>query len=235
MADDARPAGLAGADSGRRAAAGGGPALSVGAAATAVSAEVGAASSPAGVAEGAAVARSVPAAPVAPPLLDRLNGPLHLAVALAGVWLLASSPWIGMYDRLPQPAGWANLAHAAVGFAALLAGAVYAAGCAQGGRWRQYFPWAGGDIGAVGRDVTGLVRGRLPTVEDGGLLPLIEGLLLLALLAAAATGAAWFFVQGTEAAAALREQHIVAARALGVLLALHLVGVALHLLDFVRD
>jgi hypothetical protein len=64
---------------------------------------------------------------------------------------------------------------------------------------------------------------------------MIEGLLLLALLAAGATGALWFLSQGSEAAALLREQHILAARAFAVLLLLHLAGVALHLLDFVRD
>jgi hypothetical protein len=45
------------------------------------------------------------------------------------------------------------------------------------------------------------------------------------------SGAAWFFAQGSGAA----DGHIVAARAFGGLLLLHLVGVALHLLDFVRE
>ena len=168
-------------------------------------------------------------------LLDRLNGPLHLLVALAAAWLILGSPWIGMYDRMPEEPGWTNLAHVVVGFAALAIGVAYTAAVAQGGRWREYFPWLGGDLGAVGRDLAGLVRGRLPTVEGGGLLPLIEGLLLLALLGAGATGAGWFLVQGTETAAALREWHIVAARACATLALLHLAGVALHLLDFVRD
>jgi hypothetical protein len=127
------------------------------------------------------------------------------------------------------------VAHVVVGFAALAAGIAYAAGCVQGGRWREYFPWLGGDLGAVGRDLAGLLRGRLPTVEGGGLLPMVEGLLLLALLAAGATGAAWFATQGSEAAVLWRGQHLVAARGFGVLLLLHLAGVALHLLDFVRD
>ena len=168
-------------------------------------------------------------------LLDRLNGPLHLGVALAAGWLILSSPWIGMYHRMPEEPGWANLAHVVVGFAGLAIGLLYAAAVVQGGRWREYFPWLGGGMAAVGRDLAGLFRGRLPTVEGGGLLPLLEGLLLLAFLLAALTGAAWFFVQGTETAVALREAHIVAARACAAIVLLHLVGVALHLLDFVRE
>jgi hypothetical protein len=168
-------------------------------------------------------------------LLDRLNGPLHLGVALAAAWLIASSPWIGMYHRMPEEPGWVNLAHVVVGFAALAIGVLYTAAVVQGGRWREYFPYLGGGMDAVGRDVAGIFRGRLPTVEGGGLFPMIEGLLLLALLAAGVTGAAWFLVQGTETAVALREAHIVAARACAALVLLHFVGVALHLLDFVRD
>jgi hypothetical protein len=168
-------------------------------------------------------------------LLDRLNGPLHLLVALAAAWLILGSPWIGMYDRLPEPPGWTNLAHVAVGVAALAIGLLYAAAVAQGGRWREYFPYLGGDLGAVGRDLAGILRGRLPTVEGGGLLPMIEGLLLLAFLLAGLTGAAWLLVPGTDTAAALREAHIVAGRACAALALLHCAGVALHLLDFVRE
>jgi len=168
-------------------------------------------------------------------LLDRLNGPLHLVLALAAAWLIFGSPWIGMYDRVPDEPGWTELAHVTVGLVALAAGIVYAASVIQGGRWREYFPWLGGDMGAVGRDLAGLIRGRLPAVEGGGLLPLIEGLLLLTFLLAAVTGGIWFFVPGTDAAVALREWHIVAARACAVLALLHVAGVALHLLDFVRD
>jgi len=168
-------------------------------------------------------------------LLDRLNGPLHLAVALAGAWLVFSSPWIGMYDRMPAEADWINQAHVVVGLAALLAGGLYALACTQGGRWREVFPWLAGGLGLVGRDIAGIFRGRMPTVEGGGLFPMIEGLLLLALLAAGATGAVWFFTQGTETAAAWRGHHILAARGFAVLMLLHFIGVALHLLDFVRE
>jgi hypothetical protein len=168
-------------------------------------------------------------------LLDRLNGPLHLALALTGAWLVVTSPWIGMYHRMPDEPDWINLGHVVVGFAALLLGLVYAAGCAQGGRWREYLPWLGGNLAPVARDVGGLFRGRLPTVEGGGLMPMFEGLLLLALLAAGATGALWFFAQGSDAAVALRTAHLLAARCFAALMLLHVVGVVLHLVDFVRE
>lgn len=168
-------------------------------------------------------------------LLDRLTGPLHLGVALAAAWLIFSSPWIGMYQQMPDEPGFFNLSHVVVGFAALLMGAVYAVACAQGGRWREYFPWLGGNLGAVGRDVSGILRGRLPTVEGGGLFAMIEGLLLLALLAAGITGAVWFFALGSETAVAWRDHHILAARGCAAFVLLHFIGVALHLLDFVRD
>ena len=116
-------------------------------------------------------------------LLERLSGPLHLTLALLALWLLASSPWLGMYRRLPSHAGFVNLAHVALGLAALLLVLIYLVGCSQGGRWQLYFPWLAGRLGAVGRDLGGLAHGRLPAVEGGGLFALIEGLLLLALLA----------------------------------------------------
>jgi len=168
-------------------------------------------------------------------LLDRLTGPLHLGVALAAAWLIFSSPWIGMYHQMPDDPGFLDLSHVVVGFAALLMGALYTAACAQGGRWREYFPWLGGDLGAVGRDLAGVFRGRVPTVEGGGLFAMIEGLLLLALLAAGVTGAVWFFTQGSDAAVAWRGHHILAARGCAAFALLHFIGVALHLLDFVRD
>ena len=167
-------------------------------------------------------------------LLDRLNGPLHLLLALAAAWLLLSSPWIGMYDCMPEEPDWVTLAHVVAGFLCLPLGLAYAAAVGQGGRWREYFPYLGGDMGGVGRDIAGIFRGRLPTVEGGGLLPMIEGLVLLALLVSALTGVAWLLVPGTETAVALREAHIAASRGFAVLMLLHLAGVALHLLDFVR-
>jgi cytochrome b561 len=168
-------------------------------------------------------------------LLERIANPLHVAVAIVAGWLVVSSPWVELYKHLPPDAGWVTRAHVWLGFAALALGTLYLGVCARGGRWRTYFPWAGPQMNAVGRDLAGIVRGQMPSVEGGGLFALIEGLLLLALVAAGLTGALWFFTQGTSDAVAWRAAHIGAARTAAVLVLLHVVGVSLHLLDFVRS
>lgn len=168
-------------------------------------------------------------------LIERIANPLHGAVALVTTWLVASSPWVELYKVLPPDAGWVTRLHVWAGLAALALGAVYLAVCARGARWRMYFPWAGGQMSAVRRDVAGIFRGEVPSVEGGGLLALIEGLLLLFLLAAGLTGALWFLASGSSEAVAWRAWHIGAARAAVALLVLHVVSVSLHLLEFVRD
>lgn len=168
-------------------------------------------------------------------LLDRLVNPLHLLIALAATWLLASSPWLGMYHALPEPAGGINVAHVVLGLALLPLGLVYLVACSAGGRWRLYFPWAAGQFDGLASDVGGLFRGQRPGSEGGGLFAAIEGLLLLALLLTAASGAGWFFERGTEAAVAWRGWHIGAAHAFAVLMGLHVLAVSLHVLDLVRD
>ena len=167
-------------------------------------------------------------------LLDRFNGPLHGLAGLLAVWLLLSSPWVALYRSLPADAGFISLAHVALGLVALPVALVYLAACTLGGRWRLYFPWLAGAMAAVARDVAGLVRGRRPMSEGGGLLATLEGLLLIALLAAAISGAAWLAVQGGSAALAMRDVHIVCARTCAALALAHLAGVALHLVDLLR-
>lgn len=159
----------------------------------------------------------------------------HLAVALLTSWLVLTSPWIGMYRRVPAGAGWLDHAHVALGFAALAIGIMYAWNCARGGRWPAYFPLVPPHAGQVGRDLAGLLRGRVPASEGGGLFGLIEGLLLLALVGTGATGAAWLAAKGGDSALGWRDAHIVCARVLIGLLVAHVITVSLHLLDFVRD
>lgn len=167
-------------------------------------------------------------------MLDRLSSPLHLLIALACAWLVASSPWLGMYRWIPDDPGLVDGSHVALGIALAPLGLVYAAACVQGGRWRLYFPWLAGEFGALGRDLAGLARGQRPMSEGGGLFATVEGLLLAALLAAAATGIGWFLAQGTDAALAWRAAHIAAARGFAALLFAHLIAVALHLIDLAR-
>jgi hypothetical protein len=166
-------------------------------------------------------------------LLDRIANFLHAVIALACTWIVVGSPWIGMYQQMPEHPSVVESSHVVLGFALLPAALVYLAACVVGGRWRLYFPWLGGHISAIGRDVAGIARGHRPTAEGGGLFATIEGLLLIALLATAASGALWYASGEAAAAIAWRGHHIIAARALVALFALHLIAVALHFLDFI--
>ncbi|MEG0821723.1 MAG: hypothetical protein RR101_05615 [Burkholderiaceae bacterium] len=156
-------------------------------------------------------------------------------LALACLWLIGSSPWLAMFAGISLEAGWINLSHTALGLAVLPLVLIYAAACCHGGRWRLYFPWLTGDIGALGRDLKGLGRGERPMSEGGGLFAAIEGLLLLALLAAAISGAAWFLTQGTDAVFDWWLYHRYAARALAGVLVLHVTAVSLHLVDLIGN
>lgn len=166
---------------------------------------------------------------------DRSSDRQHFALALLTLWLLLTSPWVSMFRRIPPGAGWLDYVHVGLGLLALVLGAIYAWSCTRGGRWRLYFPWMPSELSGAGRDLAGLLRGRVPTSEGGGLFGLIEGMLLLLLVATAFTGAGWLAMQGSDAALAWRGYHATAARGLIGLLVLHVVTVSLHLLDFLRD
>lgn len=159
----------------------------------------------------------------------------HLAVAALSLWLIVTSPWVSMLRRIPSGAGWLDYAHVVVGAVLLVLTLIHARTCTREGRWQLYFPYAPAQIGNVGRDLAGLLRGRIPASEGGGLFGLVEGLLLVALVATASTGAAWLFAQGSAEALAWRGHHILAARVFIGLLLLHVLAVATHLLDLLRD
>lgn len=169
------------------------------------------------------------------PPLDRSSDRQHLAVALLSLWLILTSPWVSMLRRISSGAGWLDYAHVALGFLALLLGFTYAWSCTREGHWRLYFPLAPSLLAVVGDDLAGLLRGRIPAADGGGLFGFLEGLLLVLLVATAVTGAAWFVTQGSDAALAWRGYHALAARGLIGLLVMHVVSVSLHLLDFLRD
>jgi hypothetical protein len=167
--------------------------------------------------------------------LGRLAGRQHLLLALLSAWLILTSPWVHMFRRIPRNAGFMDYSHIVLGLAALLLAVTFTISCSRQGRWRLYFPWLTGNLGQAGRDLRGLLRGEIPTAEGGGLFALIEGLLLLALLAASATGLGWLLAQGSAEAVSWRHYHILAARGMMSFLALHILSVSLHLLDFVRE
>ncbi len=167
--------------------------------------------------------------------LERLGSLQHAVVAMLALWLVATSPWLAMLRRIPAGAGWLDYAHVGLGCAALLLCLTYGWTCTREGKWRLYFPVTAARLGSVASDLAGLLRGRLPAAESGGLFGLVEGLLLLALAITGVTGAGWLATQGSNEALAWRELHVYAARGFIVLLVLHVVSVSLHLLDFVRD
>jgi hypothetical protein len=167
-------------------------------------------------------------------LLERVSGVLHALLAPACIFLLAASPWLGMYQALPAEPGWINLSHVIVGLSTLPLVLLYLYACIQRGLWRTYFPWLAGQVGSIGRDLAGLARLQRPMSEGGGLFAALEGLLLLALLVVALTGALWFVLQGGDAAVSLRATHAAAAHVFGWLLGAHVLAVALHLVDLVR-
>ena len=168
------------------------------------------------------------------PVPESVVNRLHLAVALTALWLIGTSPWIGMLRRVPASAGWIDRAHVAVGWAGLLLGLLYALACMLGGGWRRLFPWTAGGLAGVGRDLAGMAGGQLPSAEGAGLYSAIEGLLLVALVVAGIAGAGWYLAQGGDTALAWRGVHVISARVLIGLLVLHVVAVASHLLDFAR-
>ncbi|MCA3220281.1 MAG: cytochrome b/b6 domain-containing protein [Burkholderiales bacterium] len=167
-------------------------------------------------------------------LLERVSGLLHALLAPACIFLLAASPWIGMYQALPAEPGWTNLSHVVVGLITLPLVLLYLYACIRRGLWRTYFPWLAGQVGGIRRDLAGLTRLQRPMSEGGGLFAALEGLLLLALLVVALTGTLWFILQGGDAAVGLRAVHAVAAHVFGWLLGAHVVAVSLHLVDLVR-
>lgn len=160
---------------------------------------------------------------------------LHFAVAVLSLWLIVTSPWIGMLRRIPDGASWIDWSHVFAGFATLVLAGAYAWTSTRDGRWQLIYPWLPPQLRAVGSDLESLLRGRIPASESGGLFGLIEGLLLLALLITGFTGAGWYFVQGSDAALEWRACHQLASRALIGLLVLHAVAVSLHLIEFLRD
>lgn len=162
---------------------------------------------------------------------ESLQNRLHVAVALACAWLVLTSPWVSLLRRMPRDAGFLEYAHVVVGLVGLVLALAYTFACVRGGRWRTCFPWAAGDVAPLGRDLAGLLRGRLPSAEGGGLYAVIEGLLLVALLLVAITGAGWWLAQGGSSALDWRTFHIVGARVFIVLVVLHIVAVATHLIE----
>ncbi|MFU8877496.1 MAG: cytochrome b/b6 domain-containing protein [Wenzhouxiangellaceae bacterium] len=160
---------------------------------------------------------------------------IHWLLALAVVMLIASRPWLTIRRVIPDDPGWVDVTHIVVGLALGPLALFYLAwNCAQG-RWRRHFPWLRGDFGPLLRDLAGLVRSRIPAADGSGLFPVIKGLTMLTLLAAAVTGWGWWATEGTREVIAWRDAHALVARVFVITLVLHIVAVAAHVLELLRD
>lgn len=158
----------------------------------------------------------------------------HGLAALAALALYATSPWVAMLRRIPQNAGLADRAHVLLGSLAFACAVVLLVAAATGGRGRNWFCWAAGRGGALGRDLAGLLRGRLPPTDGPGLVAAVQGLALLLLLAAGATGLGWLAQGGGPAAPAWRAAHLLAVHALAGALVAHALAGVLNLVEFLR-
>ena len=168
-------------------------------------------------------------------LFGRLSASQHALLAVLSVWLIVTSPWVHMYRRIPRNAGFMDYSHIALGLVALLLAVTFTISCTQLGRWRLYFPWFAGNFAQTGLDLRRLARREIPSAEGGGLFGVIKGLLLLTLLVTAVTGAGWLVYEGSAAAVAWRQYHILAAQGMIVFFVLHIVAASLHLLEFIRE
>ncbi len=168
-------------------------------------------------------------------ILDNLADRQHLLVLLISLWLILTSPWITLRRGIPSSAGFLDYAHVTLGLIMVPLALAYAATNVLGGRWRDYFPWLAGDLSEVKRDVAGVFRAKLPQPGGAGLFSLIEGIVLLLLLATAISGLGWFLLEGSRAAMAWRDWHIVAADALVAGLVVHAIAASLHLVEFLLD
>jgi len=159
----------------------------------------------------------------------------HGLLILILAWLIFSSPWVHLYNRLPDSPGLVVLAHLVLGLVALVLGLGFVLTTALQGRLSQYFPWLLARFKPLGRDLAGLIRGKLPSNEGAGLFSIIKGLLLLALLATGLSGFFWLVNVGGQDAVTWREWHIVCARVLIGMLVAHILATLVHLFDFIRQ
>jgi len=168
-------------------------------------------------------------------LLERFSGLQHLLLALGTIWLIFTSPWIGMRRAVPENPSFWDLSHLGLGLLVTLLAFSYLVTQSIGGRWREHWPWLVGRLRPAGRDLAGLFFGRIPPSGGHGLFPMIQGLVFMLLVAASVTGAGWLLADGSRAALAWRDWHIVSANAFGWLLLCHALAGVAHVLELRRD
>ena len=159
----------------------------------------------------------------------------HGLLILLLAWLIFTSPWVHLYNRIPPSPSFWVWAHLVLGLLALVLTLGFLLVIVLQGRLKQYFPWLLGRLGPLWSDLRGLVRLQVPSNEGPGLFSIIKGLLLLALLVTGVTGAMWLWTAGSQDAVAWRGWHIVSARVLVGMLVAHILATLLHLVDFMRQ
>lgn len=159
----------------------------------------------------------------------------HGLLILLLAWLIATSPWVHLYNRVPpSPTFWV-WSHLILGLVALALTLSFSVTCLTQGRLRQYFPWAFGRFKSLLRDLGGLLRLKMPGNEGGGLFSVIKGLLLLALLATGVTGALWWWTAGSSDAVTWRFWHVATVPWLVGLLVAHILATVAHIIQFMRQ
>lgn len=159
----------------------------------------------------------------------------HGLLILLLAWLIATSPSVHLYNRIPpEPTFWV-WSHLVLGVLTLVLSLSFSVTCLAQGRLRQYFPWAFGRFRPLLSDLAGLFRLRMPGNEGGGLFSVIKGLLLISLLAVALTGLMWLWTAGSRDAVAWRGWHLDSVRVMVVFLTLHVLATVAHLVQFIRQ
>ncbi|MGY6555274.1 MAG: cytochrome b/b6 domain-containing protein [Wenzhouxiangella sp.] len=159
----------------------------------------------------------------------------HGLLIVLVAWLIATSPWVFLYNRVPPSPSFWVWSHLVLGIVTLALALSFGVTCLAQGRFRHYFPWALGRFKPLLGDLAGLLRLRMPANEGGGLFGVLKGLLLLSLLAVAITGALWWWTAGTRDALSWRGWHLDTVKLMVVFLVLHIVATVSHIVHFMRQ
>ena len=168
-------------------------------------------------------------------IFDFVLARLHLWIVLSVGLLVCTSPWIFIGRSLRANASIWDYLHVYLGLIAAALGILFLLRNSIQGKWHQYFAWLVGDWGQLIQDIKGLFKGKLPVAGGKGLFSTVEGIGMLLLVATGVTGALWFFYQGTPLAMTWRSYHQVCADVFIGFLVVHLVLVASHIIEFIRQ
>ncbi len=168
-------------------------------------------------------------------LVTKLVDYQHVLIIILSVFLISTSGWILMGRGLRASASIWDLLHVYLGLVtAGLSVSMLFASCMKG-RWRQMFPWLQADFSQIGKDLSGLVKGRIPVAGGSGLFSCIEGIGLLLLVGVSFSGLIWFCMQGSSDALVWRSYHILLAKSFIGFIFVHALCACLHLVDLIRN